>query len=171
MKKQFFSFLTFISIALGAAYATVHPETKQCPLKVEQSFKNFKLKGAILKPVQKDTTPSAGYFSLHNNGDKSLVITKITSDIAKKIELHTTEIDNKGVMHMERMDQLAVPADGKIHFKPKGNHLMLFNVQQDLKENDFHTLDFHFNDGSMVKTKFTVLNPSEKKYKKCMQHQ
>ncbi len=77
----------------------------------------------------------AVFFTFHNNTDKEVVITGVTSDAAEKVELHTHQQDAAGVMKMSKIEGgIAVPA-GEIHEFARGaDHVMLMGLKSDLAE-------------------------------------
>ena len=71
-------------------------------------------------------TPSAGYFVAHG-GDAGVQIRGVLTDYALKVEMHES-VDKDGMMTMERIDSVDIPAKGEVAFAPGGKHLMLWGV-------------------------------------------
>lgn len=79
-----------------------------------------------LPPTQSST---AGYLRLHNDGDDELVVTGASADVAGRVEIHTTvEVD--GLLRMQRLPEVRVPAGGVAEFAPGGAHLMLLQLSR-----------------------------------------
>lgn len=79
-----------------------------------------------LPPTQSST---AGYLRVHNDGDEELVVIGASADIAGRVEIHTTvEVD--GLLRMQRLPELRVPAGGVAEFAPGGAHLMLLELSR-----------------------------------------
>ena len=77
-----------------------------------------------LPPTQTNT---AAYLSLTNRSAAAVSIVGASSDVAKKVEIHTTrEID--GYMRMEQLQGLSVAAGQTVELAPGGTHLMLLGL-------------------------------------------
>ncbi|WP_417613545.1 copper chaperone PCu(A)C [Parasphingorhabdus sp.] len=77
-----------------------------------------------LSPVEGN--PSAGYMDLHG-GPVDTALVGVTSDDVLRMEMHeTTEKD--GVMSMEKLKSIAVPAGKTVKLEPGGKHLMIWGV-------------------------------------------
>jgi copper(I)-binding protein len=100
-----------------------------------------------MPPPVADT--AAGYLTLNNSGDVGVNITAIESDAAGKPEFHSMSMHD-GMMHMNRMGKVIVPAHGKLEFSPGGDHLMLKDLKRELKAGEYIILKFHTSDGYSV---------------------
>lgn len=100
---------------------------------------------------------SAIYFVIANPGSAD-VLRNATGDIAKSIELHISKMENN-VMKMEHQEKVEVPANQNIEFKPGGLHVMLINVNQDLKVGDSFNLTLHFDHAGTKTIQVTVKQP------------
>jgi hypothetical protein len=69
---------------------------------------------------------AAGYFVLNNSGSKDVLLS-VSSSIAYTVEIHQ-HIEADGMMQMQEVPQLPIPAGGEIVFKSGGYHLMMFGV-------------------------------------------
>lgn len=76
---------------------------------------------------------SAAYMVIANTSDKDMVIIGAETNVAGKVELHETFLDDKGVHKMSHVDKIVVPARSKIEMKPKHTHIMLMDLKHDLK--------------------------------------
>lgn len=70
---------------------------------------------------------SAAYLTLTNHRATAIAITGARSSVAQKTELHTTAMDG-GLMHMEKLDGLAVAPGERVELAPGGKHLMLIGL-------------------------------------------
>lgn len=70
---------------------------------------------------------TAAYFTLANTGGADRLI-GAASDQLNDVQLHASRQDDAGVMRMEPLDGVDVPAGGAATFAPGGNHLMLFGA-------------------------------------------
>ncbi len=77
-----------------------------------------------LPPFQPNT---AAYLTLVNRGDVAIAIVGASSNVAEKVELHTTrKVD--GLMRMEPLRALAVAPGERVELAPGGTHLMLLGL-------------------------------------------
>ena len=97
----------------------------------------------------------AGYFRLHNGGDKAVTLKTVSSEMYDNIEMHLS-IEKDGVSSMQWLQHIEIPAGEDIAFAPGGYHLMLFRPVKRLKQGDTVKLQFGFADGSRMQTTATV---------------
>ncbi len=97
----------------------------------------------------------AGFMSISNPADKTVVLTGAESPLFEKIELHRSILEN-GMARMERQKQVEIPAGGKLEFSPGGLHLMLVNPKQPLKAGDTVEIIVKFERGRSSPVVFTV---------------
>lgn len=67
---------------------------------------------------------SAGYFSLRNNTNVAIRISKITSPEFETVEIHESTLEN-GIAKMRRIEELSIPANSSVTLENGGKHLML----------------------------------------------
>jgi copper(I)-binding protein len=68
--------------------------------------------------------------TLTNQGKAPLDLAGARSAVAELIEPMITTKDKSGMMGMERVPSLPIPAGGKLVLQPAGNHLMLVQLRQ-----------------------------------------
>jgi copper(I)-binding protein len=86
----------------------------------------------------------AAYFTIQNPSKTEDMLLSASSSIAEAAELHLSSMNAEGTMTMEPQASVAVPAGENVEFKPGGLHVMLVNLQQDLKVGDTFQLDLKF---------------------------
>jgi hypothetical protein len=96
-----------------------------------------------LPPVSKIT---AVYMTIENSGHQSIQLVGAHCDIAGATEIHTME-HKDGFMKMRKLDQIIVPAGGKVDLEPGGTHLMLLNLKHAPKAGDEVEVILHFEKG------------------------
>ena len=84
--------------------------------------------------------PAVMFVHVHNKGAATRLI-GAKSDAFERIELHTHEV-NGGMMRMVEVTDFAVPANGKLHLKPGGHHLMMFGYRGNADQAVSVTLSF-----------------------------
>jgi len=135
--------ITLFSIALSA-----------CNKEMEEvSTENIKAADAItithprirfLPPSQKVT---AMYMQLDNNSSLTRELVKIEGSISNMIELHTHKNDD-GVMQMDQVISIPVPANGSTEAKPGGYHVMIMGLKKSLSLGEKVEFNLIFKDGS-----------------------
>lgn len=96
----------------------------------------------------------AAYVSLMVHGEADRLV-GVTTPAAKMAALHRT-VEADGVMKMEHVDGIDVPANGAIKMKPGGYHIMLMGLAAPLKEGDEIDLVLTFEKAGEVKVKAKV---------------
>lgn len=71
--------------------------------------------------------PGAAYMTIYG-GARADRLVSAQSPVAERVELHRTTQQN-GVMRMERVDALPIPAGQPLRLAPGGLHLMLFGLK------------------------------------------
>ena len=97
--------------------------------------------------------PAGGYFTAQNNTGREVAITGASSDACGMLMIHQSS--NKGGMSgMDMMEQVKVPAGGKIAFAPGGYHLMC--EQPKMKIGGKVPVTLHLAGGNSVAVAFEV---------------
>ena len=92
----------------------------------------------------------AAYFRIRNTGDAPLALSILRGDVAKKIEIHSMEMEN-GVMKMKPLDYIMIPSGGTISLKPGGSHVMMTGLVRPLVEGESFPLTLVFDTGLEMK--------------------
>ena len=100
---------------------------------------------------------TGAFMQLRSPADSSLVA--VSSPVAKIVEVHQMKMEG-GMMKMNAVDKLALPAGKVVELKPGGYHVMLMDLVKPLKEGDTVPLQLTFEDRagrkSMVEVKAAV---------------
>jgi copper(I)-binding protein len=86
---------------------------------------------------------TAAFMRLHNNGVKTVQLMAVSSDSAERVEIHAHR-HNNGMMRMEKIDSVSLPAGGDFVFQPGDHHLMLINLKRPLRVGDSVRLKLEF---------------------------
>ncbi len=112
----------------------------------------------IVHPWSREMPPSApnaaAYFTLHNGGTDDR-LSKVSSPVAEKVELHE-HIHKDGLMKMQQMMAVDVPASAEVQFAPMGYHVMLFGLKKQLKDGERFPLTLHFDKAGDVQVEVAV---------------
>jgi copper(I)-binding protein len=98
---------------------------------------------------------TAGFGTLHNNGDADIVITGFSSAEFGDVTLHRTE-QADGMSRMREVPSLEVPAGSVVDLAPGGYHLMLMKPLPALKEGQPVTLEISAQDGRSFRFELPV---------------
>ena len=79
----------------------------------------------IVAPATPDR-PGAGYFTVEG-GDVPVELVAVTTNLAQRVDMHQT-VKEGGMTSMRELRSAAVPVQGKLEFKPGGNHLMVWGI-------------------------------------------
>lgn len=88
-----------------------------------------------------------GYLHIHNPSSELATLVGVTSPQFGKIEMHRSRFKD-GMMHMERVDKIDVPAGADVRFEPNGYHLMMTGNRLPLATGAQVTLELQWSDGS-----------------------
>ena len=105
-----------------------------------------------LPPGQQNT---AAFMRLQNTGVDDLVIVSAWSSVAARTEIHHHRELN-GMMRMEQVPSITVPAGASFVLKPGGHHLMLMGLQQPLEEGDEVTIRLQTDAGQQIEQQLPV---------------
>ena len=97
---------------------------------------------------------SAAYLSLTNSSERTIQISRVTSDQFESVQLHETRIED-GVARMRAIPVLEIPAGATVTLQRGGKHLMLMRPT-----GTSETVSLEFLDGdSMVLTVAATYEP------------
>ena len=87
--------------------------------------------------------PGAVYLTIHNGGGSDDRLVAASTAAAGRAELHTHIMDGD-VMKMRQVEAIETPAGGMAKLEPGGDHVMLFDLAEPLKEGDHLMLKLTF---------------------------
>ncbi|ELA8075004.1 copper chaperone PCu(A)C [Vibrio alginolyticus] len=127
------------------------------PLSLAHDYEAGKIH--IDHPWSREAPPNApvigGFFQLTNHGESEDALIAAESPIAGHVEIHTHKKEG-GVMKMIKIDEVRVPANDSVLFKPGSFHLMIFNPTQALKEGDRFPMTLTFKNAGKVEVEMAV---------------
>lgn len=107
----------------------------------------------IIEPWARATpggvTVGAAYLKIHTsnpNGDRLIAA---ASPTAGRVEIHSHIVED-GVMKMRKVDGLQVSTNAPAELAPGGDHIMLFDLKQPLKQGDKLPLTLTFKDAGEI---------------------
>ncbi|WP_313809487.1 copper chaperone PCu(A)C [Sphingobium sp.] len=102
-------------------------------------------------------TPSAGYFVAHG-GDAGTQLRGVLTDYALKVEMHES-MNHGGMMKMEPLQSVDIPARSTVAFAPGGKHLMLWGVNDTAIARGKMTLTFLLANGDRLLVDAIIQKP------------
>ena len=104
---------------------------------------------------------SAAYLSITNHGQMADRLVYVTSNLARKTELHKMEMDN-GVMKMRQVEGGIDLLPGKtIHLAPGGFHVMLIGLNAPLTANSMFEMTLVFQNAGKKTVKGIAMLPAD----------
>ncbi len=103
--------------------------------------------------------PAAGYFTLHNNSDKPVVLTGASSSACGMAMLHQSKEVN-GVAKMLPVKSVTVQPHGTLKFEPGSYHVMCMKPAMAIGQSVPMTLKF--SGGDTLTAQFAVKGPGGK---------
>ena len=98
---------------------------------------------------------SAAFFVIDNNQSTPDRLLSASGDVAASIEVHKSVMEG-GVMKMQPQEFVEVPANSTVEFKPGSYHVMLVNLNKDLKTGDRFELTLQFEKSGAKTIQVTV---------------
>ncbi len=121
---------------------------------------------AYVRAVPPNVQNSASFMKITNNSDKTISLLSANSNIAKNVELHKHTMSN-GMMKMQQVKEIKIPANSTVELKPGGLHVMLFGLIKKIKPNDnVDYITLNFSD----KTSLKIINIPVKSVMMGMKH-
>ena len=97
----------------------------------------------------------AVYLSIMNRGQANDVLIRISTPVAGSAMLHESK-DENGVMKMEMLDKLEIPAGKTVDILPGHMHIMLMDLKIPLKTGDHVALELDFKNAGKVSVEAIV---------------
>ena len=96
------------------------------------------------RPSPKSANNAAFYMAIDNAGQEQDTLIEVSIDICGATELHMSSIDDAGVMSMQQVGQIDVPAGETTNLEPGGLHVMCIDRQADLNPGDSVPISLSF---------------------------
>ncbi|WDE03210.1 copper chaperone PCu(A)C [Thalassomonas viridans] len=116
----------------------------------QEEVKVVKITNAWVRQALPEAQVNAGYMTLINPGDRELTLVQVESDAFNRVEIHEMAMVD-GLMVMYELDELSVPAYGRMALLPGGKHLMLKSPIKPLSKDDSIALTLIFKSGQQQK--------------------
>lgn len=92
------------------------------------------IEGAWARVTLDIAVPAAAYLTLTNHTRTDDALVGVTSPAAATVETHETTVGDSGMMGMQHVDRIPVPAASSVALRPGSYHLMLMGLVAPLVE-------------------------------------
>jgi copper(I)-binding protein len=101
---------------------------------------------------------AAAYFTVRNTGMADDRLVRVSSPVAAEAQLHE-HLGADGMMKMQQVEGVIIPAAGQVRFAPFGSHVMLLGLgdRSQLVEGAHFPLTLHFQSAGDVEVQVQVL--------------
>ncbi|MEG8039548.1 copper chaperone PCu(A)C [Sphingomonas sp. LR60] len=100
--------------------------------------------------------PAAGYFALRG-GMKDTTLVRVEAPGVSRAEMHGSKMTANGMVTMESLANVPVPAKTDVAFAPGGRHVMLFDVPHTVTPGSRLPLTLRFADGAATQVEAKVI--------------
>lgn len=114
----------------GHSHHSSHAGTQQAG---SASVGPITVEGAYARPSLGKAPNSAVYMTIRTTGESDRLL-KADSPIAEAVEVHTTEMDSRGVMKMRPVDAVSIEPTAATELQPGGLHIMLLRLVGSLEK-------------------------------------
>jgi copper(I)-binding protein len=120
---------------------------------------------AWARPSSAMASAGAAYMTIQNNGTATDALVGASSPAATTVEVHETVVmgspapgasGDGGMMGMQPVERLEIPAGGSVELKPGSYHIMLIGLKQDLKVGDSIEITLKFEKVGEIKVTAAV---------------
>ena len=150
MQKQFknFKFLLLLICLIFYNNHTLFSQTKVKPLVFHGGYTFSSFKG------QKS---AAIYITIINSGEKDVKINSISTDVAKKAEIHEI-ISEEDIIKMKKIDNFLVKKSDTVFFQPGGTHIMVFGLEKELIDKETFKINILTNDSKTYSVDILIID-------------
>jgi copper(I)-binding protein len=128
-----------------------------CAVSGAGAVEALQIREGYVREMPPGQSTSAGFMKLQNTGKKPIALIGASSDGAGQVEIHR-HVHKDGMMAMERVMRLEVPAQGQVVFAPGGYHLMLINLKRSYRAGDKIDVALFDEEGRVYRATFPVVN-------------
>lgn len=145
MKTLLYPIALFIFLFTLTACSQEQPETDSTSTEAEIVLpdNSFELADAWARPARENGV-TAVYLNVLNGTDQPDTLVALSSKASGLVELHETYDRGDGMMGMREAEDPTFPANDAVQMVPGGKHIMLMQLNRELKEGDTVDLTLEF---------------------------
>jgi copper(I)-binding protein len=110
------------------------------------SDSELKIDDPYVRLVPTGIKTTGAFMVIRNAGSEDISLVEAGSPVAQTVQLHT-HINEDGVMKMRQVPSIDVKAKALVELKPGSYHIMLIDLNKELKEGDLIPITLKFSDG------------------------
>jgi hypothetical protein len=115
----------------------------------------------IETPEARSTAPgqkvTGAFMLLKNNSTTDIDLTAANATAANVTEIHKSSMKD-GMMQMEQVEKITVPANGSAELKPGSFHIMLIDLKNTLTSGEKTSITLTFADGSQTTVEAVIVD-------------
>lgn len=115
----------------------------------------IQVEGAYVRGLPPSVKNTSAYMTIINNSDEEVMLMGAKTNIANSVMMHRTE-NTKGVMSMEHMMSITIPAKGEFQFVSGAAHLMIMGLKEPIDPADTIEMILLFERGGEFKITMPV---------------
>ena len=114
---------------------------------------SIEIRDAWIREVPAGSERAALYFEVINGGSGEDRVVSVDTTLSERTEIHSTNIDSKGLATMEKLEEVVVPSGESVVFAPGGTHVMLIGLNKKIKAGEEYQIKVNFkNSGNKTAT-------------------
>lgn len=152
MRNSIRQFIAAAAIAVPVALAVVMPDAAMAH---EATNGGVTVAHAWARAMPEGAKVGAAYLEIKTDAQTADKLLSVTTPVAGRAEIHTHIMDGD-VMKMRKLDSIDLPPGTSHVLKPMGDHLMLMDMSQPLKEGDLIPLTLTFASAGAITIDATV---------------
>jgi copper(I)-binding protein len=122
------------------------------------------VKDPYARAARPNAPTGAAFMTLMNHSDQDITLIGVSSDVAKRVELHTHIDNGEGVMKMSEIEGgITIPAGDMHMMKRGGDHVMMMGLKKFLVDGEKISVTFEFKDGGEMVVEIPVDNARKPK--------
>lgn len=111
----------------------------------QDTAETIMISDAYARAATPSSKSGAAFMQIVNHGEAADRLVSASSDVAKRVELHTHAAGDDGVMRMLHVEEgFDLPAGGMLALERGGKHVMLMGLTRSLDQGDVVTITLEF---------------------------
>jgi len=107
------------------------------------------IKNLTINPTPPGAKVGAAYFNLHNPNATAITLSKVSSPVISRVEMHKSEVVDD-VAKMHKLESVEIAAEQNFSFTHGGHHIMLMDLEAPLFPGDLIPIVFHTDQGDVT---------------------
>jgi len=122
------------------------------------------VKDPYARVARPNAPTGAAFMTLMNHSDQNITLMGVSSDVAKRVELHTHIDNGEGIMQMTEIEGgITIPAGGMHMMKRGGDHVMMMGLTKSLVDGETIFVTLEFESGAEMDVEIPVDNARKPK--------